>query len=71
MGELVTRYDLKMTTTHIQRDFEASIASLQHRIESSVATLRNDPERLDLRLTLRPGRMFGTSVAILAAIIEL
>ena len=71
MGELVTHYDLEMSTTVIRRGFEASIATLRHDVERSIAALRNDLERLELRLTLRLGGMFAVSVAILAAIIKL
>ena len=62
----------------IRRDFEASMDSLRHAVgasisdmETSVAALRNDLERLELRLTLRLGDVFAVSVAILAAIIKL
>src|SRR5277367_3178967 len=82
MGELVTHYDLEMSTTVIRRDFEASMGSLRHYLETSISTLRrdmetsvaalrNDLERLELRLTLRLGGMFAVPVAILAAIIKL
>lgn len=44
MGELVTHYDLEMSTTVIRRDFEASMASLRHYMETSISTLRRDME---------------------------
>jgi hypothetical protein len=67
-----------MSTTVIRCDFAASTDSLRHAVgasitdmETSVAALRNDLERLELRLTLRLGGMFAVSVAILSAIIKL
>jgi hypothetical protein len=44
MGELVTHYDLEMSTTVIRRDFEATMASLRHYMDTSISTLRKDME---------------------------
>ena len=59
MGELVTRYDLDMSTTLIRRDFEASMASLRRDFEASMASLRRDFEasvaalRYDMETSVR------------------
>jgi hypothetical protein len=44
MGELVTRYDLEMSTAVLRRDLEAAIAALRRDMEASLAALRRDME---------------------------